>query len=150
MQKWIDFKKKEVTFIRILQDLKKIVQDSQKCSQKGHFESWAPIGSWNLFCNKSCIFSKESTCHKSPLPIMGQKLDFRALFSEIYMKIEVFSSAPIALMAACSTFFIWFGPDQTLPEVVWVQPSWDVQIIFVTLINAFRYKVRPLSDAEVK
>ena len=36
MQKWIDFKKKEVKYIRILQDLKKLVQDSQKCSQKGH------------------------------------------------------------------------------------------------------------------
>ena len=44
---------------------------------------------------------------------IGQKLDFRALFSEIYIKIEVFSSlehnytsAPIAQLAACLTFFI--------------------------------------------
>ena len=44
---------------------------------------------------------------------MGQKWDFRALFSEIYMKIEVFStlepnytSAPIAQLAARLTFFI--------------------------------------------
>ena len=44
---------------------------------------------------------------------IGQKWDFRALFSEIYMKIEVFSrlehnytSAPIAQLAECSTFFI--------------------------------------------
>ena len=45
MQKLIKFKKKEVKYIRIFQDLKNIVQDSQKCSQKGHFESQAPIGS---------------------------------------------------------------------------------------------------------
>jgi hypothetical protein len=44
---------------------------------------------------------------------IGQKWDFRALFSEIYMKIEVFSrlehnytSAPIAQLAAHLTFFI--------------------------------------------
>ena len=44
---------------------------------------------------------------------MGQKLDFRALFSEIYIKIEVFSSldhnstsASIAQLAARLTFFI--------------------------------------------
>jgi hypothetical protein len=39
MQKLINFKKQEVTYIIIFQDLKKIVQDSQECSQKGHFES---------------------------------------------------------------------------------------------------------------
>jgi hypothetical protein len=43
---------------------------------------------------------------------IGQKRDFRALFSEIYIKIEVFSSleqnstAPIAQLAARLTFFI--------------------------------------------
>ena len=44
---------------------------------------------------------------------IGQKWDFRALFSEIYMKIEVFSSlehnlarASIAQLAARLTFFI--------------------------------------------
>ena len=44
---------------------------------------------------------------------VGQKLDFRALFSEIYIKIEVFSSlehnytsAPTAKLAAGLTFFI--------------------------------------------
>ena len=44
---------------------------------------------------------------------IGQKMDFRALFSEISMKIEVFprlehyyTSAPIAQLAACLTFFI--------------------------------------------
>ena len=39
MQKLIDFKKKEVKYTRIFQDLKKIVQDSQKHRQKGRFES---------------------------------------------------------------------------------------------------------------
>ena len=44
---------------------------------------------------------------------VDQKWDFRALFSEIYMKIEVFSrleqnytSTPIAQLAAHLTFFI--------------------------------------------
>ena len=44
---------------------------------------------------------------------IGQKLDFRALFSEIYIKIELFlslehnyTSAPIAQLAARLTFFI--------------------------------------------
>ena len=44
---------------------------------------------------------------------IGQKWDFRALFSEIYMKIEHFSifeqnytSAPIAQLAERLTFFI--------------------------------------------
>ena len=45
MQKLNNFKKKEVKYIRIFQDFKKIVQDSDKCSQKGDFESLAPIGS---------------------------------------------------------------------------------------------------------
>ena len=44
---------------------------------------------------------------------IGQKRDFRAFFSEIYMKIDVFSifehnytSAPIAQLAERLTFFI--------------------------------------------
>ena len=36
---WIDFKKKEVKYIRTLQDLIELFQNSQKYSQKGHFES---------------------------------------------------------------------------------------------------------------
>ena len=35
MQQLIDFKKKDVKYIRILQDLKKIPHDSQNYSQKG-------------------------------------------------------------------------------------------------------------------
>ena len=49
---------------------------------------------------------------------IGQKWDFRALYNEIYIKIEVFSSlehistrAPIAQLAERLTFFIWFRPD---------------------------------------
>ena len=49
---------------------------------------------------------------------IGQKWDFIALFNELYMKMEVFSSleqnstsALIAQLAACLTFFIWFRPD---------------------------------------
>ena len=45
-----------------------MVQNSQKCIQKGHFESWAPIGSWNLFYDKRCVFSKESIWHRSFQP----------------------------------------------------------------------------------
>ena len=59
---------------------------------------------------------------------IGQKMDFRALFSEIYMKIEYFSSlelksacAPIAQLAERLTFFIWFRPDQTWPEWAWAR-----------------------------
>ena len=35
MQQLIDFKKEDVKYIKILQDLKKILQDSQNYSQKG-------------------------------------------------------------------------------------------------------------------
>lgn len=65
---WIDFEKKEVKYIRTLQDLIKLLQSSQKYSQKGHFESWAPIGSWNPLYGKSCIFSKGLTWHRSFQP----------------------------------------------------------------------------------
>ena len=59
---------------------------------------------------------------------IGQKRDFIALFSEIYIKIEVFTSlelsytsALIAQLVARLTFFIWIWPDQTWPERVRVQ-----------------------------
>ena len=46
-----------------------------------------------------------------PWAEIGQKWDFRALFGEIYMKIELFfrlehTNAPIAQLAAHLTFFI--------------------------------------------
>ena len=56
--------------------------------------------------------------YRRKLEEMGQKLDFRAFCSEIYMKIELFSSlehhftsAPIAQLAARLTFFIWIRPE---------------------------------------
>jgi hypothetical protein len=72
-----------------------------------------------LLAKKLC-FSKQPTCHGSLLAEIGQKLDFRALFNEIYIKIEVFSilelnytSVPIAQLVACLTFFIRFWPGLT-------------------------------------
>ena len=68
-----------------------------------------------IFVGLLC-FSKELTWHSlsgRKWAEIGQKWDFRALFSEIYMKIEVFSSlehnstrAPIAQLAERLTFFI--------------------------------------------
>ena len=59
---------------------------------------------------------------------IGQKWEFIALFSEIYMKIGYllifelnYTSAPIAQLAERLTFFIWFWLDQTSPERVRVQ-----------------------------
>jgi hypothetical protein len=60
---------------------------------------------------------------------IGQKRDFRALFSEIYMKIEDLSSlehnstsASIAQLAARLTFFICFRPDLTRVGVGSIPP----------------------------
>jgi hypothetical protein len=47
-----------------LQDLKKIFQDSQKYDQKGHFVILFSDVTKNLFCDKRCVFSKESTWHR--------------------------------------------------------------------------------------
>ena len=61
----------------------KLLQDWQKCNPKGHFESWPLIASWNLFYDKSCIFSKELTWHRSPLAKFGgnwSKIGFKSLF----------------------------------------------------------------------
>ena len=61
----------------------KLLQDWQKCNRKGHFESWPLIASWNLFYDKSCIFSKELTWHRSPLAKFGgnwSKIGFKSLF----------------------------------------------------------------------
>ena len=67
-----------------------------------------------------------------------QKWEFRALFSEIYMKIEHFSifelnytSAPIAQLAEHSTFFIWFWPNQTWPGRVRVQFPLEEHVFFL-------------------
>ena len=94
---------------------------------------------WRCFqlLQKNCVMMKNGFFQKDWLGIgllvrkcaeIGQKWEFRALFSEIYMKIEDFlifelnyTSAPIAQLAERLTFFIWFWLDQTWPERVRVQ-----------------------------
>ena len=65
MQQIIVFNNKRCKWNMILQNLKTLFQNSGKYGQKGHFESWAPIGSWNSFYDKICIFSKGLTWHRS-------------------------------------------------------------------------------------
>ena len=79
MQQLIDFKKKEVKYIRILQDLKKILQDSQNYSQKGLLATLLINVKKNLFYDKSCVFLQGSTWHRSPCAEMegnGSKIGF--------------------------------------------------------------------------
>ena len=71
MQQLIDFKKKDVKYIRILQGLKKILQDSQNYSQKGLLVTLLIDVKKNIFYDKSCVFSKELTWHRSPLAEIG-------------------------------------------------------------------------------
>ena len=81
MKKWINFKNNWYIYVRILQDLKKILQDSQNYSQKGHLVTLLPLVTKNSFYNKSCVFSKESTWHRCVVGETGgngSKLDFRA------------------------------------------------------------------------
>jgi hypothetical protein len=81
MQQLIDFKKKNVKYINILQNLKKILQDSQNYSQKGLLVTLLIDVKKNLFYDKSCVFSKGSTWHRSVVwetRGYGSKLDFRA------------------------------------------------------------------------
>ena len=61
MQQLIDFKKKDVKYSRILQDLKKILQDSQNYSQKGLVATLLINVKKNLFYDKNCVFSQGST-----------------------------------------------------------------------------------------
>ena len=75
----IDFKKEDVRYIKILQDLKKILQDSQNYSQKGLLVTLLIDVKKNLFYDKSCVFSKELTWHRSPCAEMegnGLKIGF--------------------------------------------------------------------------
>ena len=79
MQQLIDFKKKDVKYIRILQDLKKMLQDSQNYGQKGLLVTLLIDVKKNLFYDKSCVFSKGSTWHRSPCAEMvgnGSKIGF--------------------------------------------------------------------------
>ena len=65
----------------ILQDLKKIFQDSRKYDQKGHFVILFSDVTKNIFYSKICVFSKESTWHRCVVGETGgngSKLDFRA------------------------------------------------------------------------
>ena len=58
-KKWIDLEnKKKCKYIRILQDLKKIVQKVQKYSQKGLLVTLLPLVNKNLFYGKSFGFFK--------------------------------------------------------------------------------------------
>ena len=79
MQQLIDFKKKDVKYIRMLQDLKKILQDLQNYSQKGLLATLLINVKKNLFYDKSCVFSNGWTWHRSPCAEMegnGTKIGF--------------------------------------------------------------------------
>ena len=71
IQKWIDFKNKRNKYIRILQDLKRQVKGFQKYDQKGVLAKSLFDVIKNLFYDKSWLFSKESTWHRSPWEEMG-------------------------------------------------------------------------------
>ena len=66
MQKWIDFKNKRYKYSRILQDLKKKFQDSQKYSQKGLLVTLFPVVTKKLFYDEKWLFSNKPTWHWSP------------------------------------------------------------------------------------
>ena len=55
-------------------------QGLQKYSQKGRFVILFSDVTKNLFYDKRCVFSKKLTWRK--LAEIGQKLDFRAFYSE--------------------------------------------------------------------
>ena len=81
MQKRIDFKNKICKYIMILQDLKKIFQKLRNYSKKGLLVTLLHLVTKNLFYDKSCVFSKESTWHRCVVGETGgngSKLDFRA------------------------------------------------------------------------
>ena len=71
MQKWIDFKNKRSKYNRILQGLKRIIQGLRKYGQKGRLVKLLFDVIKNLFYDKSWLFSKESTWHRSPWAEMG-------------------------------------------------------------------------------
>ena len=110
---------------------KKISKIHKNTAQKAYWWCCFQLLQKNHFMMKNGFFQKDQLgigllvrkCAE-----IGQKRDFRAFFSEIYMKIDLFSifehnytSAPIAQLAERLTFFIWFWPDQTWPERVPVQ-----------------------------
>ena len=66
MQKWIDFKNKRCKCSRILHDLKKNFQDSQKYSQKGLLVTLFPVVTKKMFYDEKWLFSNKPTWHRSP------------------------------------------------------------------------------------
>ena len=79
MQKWSNFMKESIKYSRILWNLKQILQYSQKHSPKGHMVKLFSDVTKNLFYDKSCVFSKGSTWHRSPCAEMegnGSKIGF--------------------------------------------------------------------------
>ena len=65
MQKRIDFKNKRYKCSRILQDLKKKIQDSQKYSPKGLLVTLFPVVAKKSFYDEKWLFSKGSTWHST-------------------------------------------------------------------------------------
>ena len=57
MEKWIDLKNNRYKYARILQVLKKILQDSQKHSQKGLLLTLLHLVTNILFYDKRSVFS---------------------------------------------------------------------------------------------
>ena len=57
MEKWIDFKNNRCKYVRMLQDLGKSFQYSQKYGQKGRFVILFSDVRKILFYYKSCVFS---------------------------------------------------------------------------------------------
>ena len=59
MQKWCNFKKVSIKYSRILCNLKKIFQYSQKYSPKGHFVKLLSDVTKNLSYDENCLLQKE-------------------------------------------------------------------------------------------
>ena len=72
MEKCIDFENKRYQCSRILQDLKKKIQGSQKYSQKGLLVTLFPVVAKKLFYDEKWLFSKASTWYRSPWEEMGE------------------------------------------------------------------------------
>ena len=86
MKQFINFKNKEVNYKWILQDLKRILQDLQNYSQKGLLVTLLIDVKKYIYYDKSCVFLKDQLGigpHMRKWREMGQKLDFRAFYSEI-------------------------------------------------------------------
>ena len=84
-----------VKYIRISQDLKKILQDLQNYSQKGLLVTLLIDIKKNLFYDKSCVFSKGSTWHS--------KLRCSYLLS------DVIKNTPSELSVLVGPLGVWWG-----------------------------------------